>query len=74
MWVTTKGLLIVNSNVEEIDDLVVDIFQGSKRTLLGTISPHLFMNKEEILRWGMESKIHLMTKSFATESDLLLAF
>jgi hypothetical protein len=74
LWITTKALLNVNSTVEEIDDLVVDIFQGSKRTLLGTISPHLYMHKEDILKWGKETNIQLKTKIFATESDLLLAY
>ena len=43
---------LLSSN-EEMDDLVVDISQGSKRTLLGCISPHLFKNKIKILEWGV---------------------
>ena len=35
--------------MDEIDDLYVDIFQGSKRTLLFCLSPHMYANKDEIL-------------------------
>lgn len=47
----------VNDNIEDIEDLVVDIIQGGKKALLGCISPHLFLNKEEILKWGIDNKI-----------------
>ena len=74
LWNVSKDLLGVSSSVEEIDDLVVDIFQGSKRTLLGCISPHLFMHKEEILKWGQQNHIQLKTKVFLSETDRLLAY
>jgi hypothetical protein len=74
LWRVAKKLLGVNSTVDEIDDLVVDIFQGSKRTLMGCISPHLFKHKEEILKWASENGIQLKTKVFLNESDKLLAY
>jgi len=74
LWRVAKKLLGVNSTVDEIDDLVVDIFQGSKRTLMGCISPHIFKHKDEILKWASENGIHLKTKIFLNESDKLLAY
>ena len=73
MWNVCKDLLGVNSSVEEIDDLVIDICQGSKRTLLGCIAPHMYMHKEEILKWGVNN-IQLKTKEFLNENDKLLAY
>jgi hypothetical protein len=74
LWNVSKELLGINRSVEEVDDLVVDIFQGSKRTLLGCISPHIFMHQEEILKWGVENNIKLKTKHFLNENDKLLAY
>ena len=74
VWNVSKVLLGVSSSVEEVDDLVVDIFQGSKRTLLGCISPHLFRHQEEIIKWGVQNDIQLKTKVFLNESDKLLAY
>lgn len=73
LWSHAKKLLEINSSVDEIDDLVVDIIQGSKRTLIGCISPHLHANAEEILKWGEETKVELQTKVFNNEIDRLLA-
>ncbi len=69
LWKTTKELLRVNSSIHKIIHLVVNIFQGSKRNLLGTISRQ-FMHKEDILKWGRENVINLKTKKFANECDL----
>jgi hypothetical protein len=74
LWCVAKNSLGVGSSVDEIDDLVVDIFQGSKRTLLGCISPHLHKNSEEIIKWGVENNIKLKTKVFLNEADKLLAY
>jgi hypothetical protein len=74
LWMRARKLLGVSSNVDEIDDLVVDIFQGSKRTLLGCISPHLFKYQEDIVSWGKENNIQLKTKTFNTMADLVLAY
>lgn len=74
LWNVSKELLGVNSSVDEIDDLVVDIMQGSKRTLLGCISPYLYKHKEEIIKWGVSNEIQLKTKVFLSESDKLLAY
>ena len=48
VWKMTKELLKISNSIDEIDDLIVDIIQGSKRTLLGCISPYLYKNREEI--------------------------
>jgi hypothetical protein len=54
-------------------DLVVDISQGSKRTLLNSLSPHIYRNKSKILQWGIQNKINLKTKEFLNDTDRLLA-
>ena len=74
LWDITKALLNVNSSVDEIDDLIVDIIQGSKKTLLNCISPHMYMIKDEILSWAQENKILLKTKIFLNEIDRLVAY
>ena len=74
MWKVARNLLGVTTSIEEMDDLVVDISQGSKRTLLGCISPHLFRNKIKILEWGVKNNITLKTKNFLSETDKLLAY
>ena len=73
IWETVKTLLKVDSSIDEIDDLVVDIIQGSKRTLLGCLSPYIFKNKDAILTWAKENNIQTITKEFLNESDRLLA-
>ena len=57
LYNTVKKTLGVTSWLSEIDDLVVDIIQGSKRTLLNYISPHLYMHKDEILSWAKKYNI-----------------
>ena len=74
LWKVARNLLGVTTSIEEMDDLVVDISQGSKRTLLGCISPHLFKNKIKILEWGVKNNITLKTKNFLSETDKLLAY
>lgn len=74
LWKVARNVLGVNSSIEEMDDLVVDISQGSKRTLLGSISPHMFKNKSKILEWGINNQIKLKTKEFLNETDKLLAY
>ena len=73
VWTVAKGLLEITSSVDEIDDLVVDIIQGSKRTLIGCISPHLHSHAEEIMKWGKDTDVKLQTKEFNNEADRLLA-
>lgn len=74
LWKVARNLLGVTSSIEEMDDLVVDISQGSKRTILGCISPHIFKNKQKIIDWGITNKIKLKTKEFLSETDKLLAY
>ena len=74
LWDIGKNLLNVNSSVDEVDDLIVDIIQGSKKTLLNCISPHLYKNKNEILSWAAQNKIPLKTQIFLNEIDKLVAY
>jgi len=74
LWEISKDLLNVNSSVDEIEDLIVDIIQGSKKTLLNCISPHMYMIKDEILAWAKENEIKLKTKVFLNEIDKLVAY
>lgn len=73
LWKTTRQLLGVSSSIEELTDLVVDISQGSKRTLINSISPHIYRNRAKILEWGRKNNIKLKTKAFLSETDKLLA-
>jgi len=73
VWTTARGLLEITSSVDEIDDLVVDIIQGSKRTLIACISPHLHSHAAEILKWGEETNVQLQTKVFLNDIDRLIA-
>ena len=74
LYNTVKKTLGVTSWLSEIDDLVVDIIQGSKRTLLNCISPHLYMHKDEIFSWAKKYNIELKTKTFLNENDKLIAY
>jgi len=74
LWKNARELLGINSSVEEVEDLIVDISQGSKKTLVATISPHMYKNKDKILKWGIDNNIQLKTKNFLTENDKLLAY
>ncbi len=74
LWSVARDLLEITTCIEELDDLVVDIFQGSKRTLLGCLSPHMYKNKEEILKWAHENNIKLKTPVFLCDTDKLIAY
>jgi len=73
IWNHVKSLFNIENTIEEIEDLVVDISQGSKRTLLGSISPYIYKNKADILKWAEETKVQTITKSFLNEDDRLIA-
>lgn len=73
LWTNIRKIL-KNEEKEEINDLVVDIFQGSKRTLLWCVCPHMYKHKEEILKWAEENKIQTKTKKFLNENDKLIAY
>lgn len=74
LWNVTRELLGVNSSVDEIDDLVVDIVQGSKKTLLTCISPHLYMHKDEIYQWAEKTNQQLITETFLNDIDRFIAY
>ena len=73
VWSSIKEILKINSSIDEIDDLVVDIIQGSRRTLLGCLSPYLYKNREVIYDYCERNDIKTITKEFLNESDRLLA-
>lgn len=73
IWKKVKELLLIKTSVDEVEDLVVDIVQGSKHTLLSCISPHLFSNKDIILKWAKDNNIIYKTKSFVNDVDELVA-
>lgn len=73
IWKETKELLSLNSSVDEIEDLIVDILQGSKSTLLSCLSPYIYKYKEEILSWAEEKKIEFKTKEFLNFNDRIIA-
>jgi hypothetical protein len=74
LWKNARELLGITSSVEEVDDLIVDISQGSKTTLLAALTPHLYKNKEKILKWAVDNNIQLKTKTFLAENDKLIAY
>ena len=74
LWNTVKQLFSEDIEMDEIDDLYVDIFQGSKRTLLFCVSPHMYANKDEILEWAKNNNIKTKTQNFLTENDKLIAY
>ena len=71
---TVKQLFSKDIETNEIDDLYVEIFQGSKRTLLFYVSPHIYANKDEILEWAKNNNIKIKTQNFLTENDKLIAY
>jgi hypothetical protein len=69
-----KKSLGTNLWISQLDDLIVDIYQGSRKNFINAISPHLYLNQEEILKWCKEKKIILKTKKFLSETDKLIAY
>ncbi len=69
-----KKSLGTNLWISQLDDLIVDIYQGSRKNFINSISPHLYLNQEEILKWCKEKKIILKTKKFLSETDKLIAY
>jgi len=74
VWQEIRKILGLNSSVNEINDLVVDIIQGSRKSMLNCLSPHIYKNKDEIYRWAAENKIQTKTKKFNVETDELIAY
>lgn len=85
LWVESKELLGITSHVDYVEDLVVDIMQGSKRTLINCISPHIYKNKDKIIAWTekeiSEGRLKLKTPLYMncmqkdqTNNDLLMAY
>lgn len=85
LWNNSKELLEISSHVDLVDDLIVDIMQGSKRTLINCISPHIYQNKEKIILWAEDEikkgNLKLKTPSYAKSIsnkekslDLLMAY
>lgn len=85
LWVNAKELLNINSHVDFVEDLIVDIMQGSKRTLINCVSPHIYKNREKIISWAEneinQKKLKLKTPIYQnckakdqTNNDLLMAY
>ena len=74
VWQEIRKTLNLSSSVNEIDDLIVDIIQGSRKSMLNCLSPHIYKNKEEIYKWALENKIVTKTKKFNVETDELIAY
>ena len=53
--------------------LIVDVVQGSTKTVLNMISPYFRLNEKKILDWFASSGIKLKTKEFFEETDRLYA-
>jgi len=74
VWQQIRKILNLNSSVQEIDNLVVDIIQGSRKSMLNCLSPHIYKNKEVILKWAADNKIQTKTKKFNCPTDELIAY
>ena len=74
VWQEIRKILGLTSSIHEIDDLVVDIIQGSRRTMLNCLSSHIYKNKDEIFKWAKDNNIQTKTKKFVNETDLLIAY
>jgi len=74
VWQEIRKILGVYSSVNEIDDLVVDIIQGSRKSMLNCFSSHIYINQTEIFKWAEENKIQTKTKKFNNETDRLIAY
>ena len=85
LWTNSRELLEINGSVDECDDLVVDIMQGSKRTLINCCSPHIYINKDKIINWAekeiAEGRLKLQTPAYQNcyakdqnNNDLLMAY
>lgn len=68
LWINSKQLLNITTHVDTVNDLIVDIMQGSKRTLINCISPHIYINKVKIIKWAMkeikDKKLTMKTPSY----------
>ncbi len=68
LWINSKELLGIKTSVDNVDELIVDIMQGSKRTLVNCISPHIYINKDRIISWAekeiSEGRLKLKTTAY----------
>lgn len=75
LWKGCQKALGAEISISEANrkGLVVDVVQGSTRTLLNLISPYYRIHKAKILKWLERSEIKLKTTEFFKESDKLFA-
>lgn len=75
MWKGCQKALGKNISISEaiINGLVVDVLQGSTRTLGNILSPYLLKNQKTILNWFENSGITFKTTDFLSENDKLYA-
>ena len=78
LWFATAELLKLDpgTSCESIkdDEMTVDILQGSRRAFSNIVSPYIYVNREEIMKWAQESNPKLITKHFNCEEDRLYAY
>ncbi len=74
LLISARKLLGITTCLEETEDLVVDIIKGSKKTLVSFFSPHIYKEKDLILKWARESNLSLKINKFDNETDELLAY
>jgi len=74
IWRQIRNILGLNSSIKEVDDLIVDIIQGSRKSMLNCFSSHIYKNQEEIYKWAKDNNIQTKTQKFNCETDRLIAF
>ena len=75
LWKGCQKALGAEISISEANSkgLIVDVVQGSTRTLLNLISPYYRMHKAKILKWLERSEIKLKTTQFFKDTDKLFA-
>lgn len=73
IWSNVKQILGVKTSSDEVEDLIVDLSQGSHTTLMSLISPYLYENKDRILNYCKEKNIQFKTQKFLNPNDELIA-
>lgn len=75
LWRGCQKALGTNLPIKDVmkKGLVVDVVQGSTRTLLNLISPYYRLHKNKIMKWFERSEIKLKTQEFFKDTDKLFA-
>lgn len=75
LWHEARKVLCLSSDIMAPGDLcdcdlVVDMLQGSTRTMMNLFAAHIHGQREKILRWGEQQRLKI---NFLTETDNLYA-